>query len=188
MSFSIEITTSQQLEQLSNEPDIQLFTQAIWVIQRIMSQLVPGPHSFTLYRLYTYAYEFYDSNQYSRVINILMLMLEPFHGQWSDSWDLNFAISGTIDIMNDTFRRLKRMPPDSQRGLEDFSFDNLMTAFDFAVAINRLAIRKRLTTAAQTRLDTSLYEVILNLTELMLPQLSLEESHRFKKALHHFLR
>jgi ankyrin repeat protein len=190
MSFSIEITTSQQLEQLSNEPDIQLFTQAILVIQRIMSQLVRGPHSFTLYRLYTYAYEFYDSNQYSRVINILMLMLEPFRGQWSDSWDLNFAISGTLDIVNDSFRRLKRMPPDSQqRGLiEDFSFDNLMTAFDFAVAINRLAIRKRLTTAAQTRLDTSLYEVILNLTELMLPQLSLEESHRFKKALYHFLR
>lgn len=188
MGFSFEITTPQQLEQLDNaNNNIQLFTQAIWAIQRIMGQLIPEPHSFTLYRLYTYAYEFYDAGQYSRVVNILMLMLEPFRQQPSDCWDINFSIIGALDIMNDSFKRLNKMPPLSQQGLEDFSFDNLMAAFDFVVVVNRQDMRRELAPAAKTRLDTCLYDIVLNLTETMLPKLSQEDGHRFKKALYHFI-
>lgn len=187
MGFSFEITTPQELEQLDNaNNNIQLFTQAIWAIQRIMGQLIPEPHSFTLYRLYTYAYEFYDAGQYSRVVNILMLMLEPFRQQPSDCWDINFSIIGALDIMNDSFKNLNKMPPLSQQGLEDFSFDNLMAAFDFAVVVNRQEMRRELAPAAKGRLDTCLYDIVLNLTE-MLPKLSHEDGHRFKKALYHFI-
>jgi hypothetical protein len=115
-----------------------------------------------------------------------MLMLEPFRQQPSDCWDINFSIIGALDIMNDSFKNLNKMPPLSQQGLEDFSFDNLMAAFDFAVVVNRQEMRRELAPAAKGRLDTCLYDIVLNLTK-MLPKLSHEDGHRFKKALYHFI-
>ncbi|EFX75634.1 hypothetical protein DAPPUDRAFT_107737 [Daphnia pulex] len=92
-----------------------------------------------------------------KIVKSLYVGSQLFRQQWSDSMDINFSIIGALDVMDDSFKTLTKMPSLSQQSLEDFSFDNLMTAFDFAVIVNRQVMRTELAPAAKIHLDTCLW-------------------------------
>lgn len=152
LGFSLEFTTLEQLEQLETQEDIQLFTQVTIVIERIMSQISPGPHLFIASNFNAYANKYYENNCYGRVVEILMFMLELFKQQLSDNWIANYFVNNTIEMMIDGLLRLERLPPTNQNGVEQFSFENLMKAFNFAFSI-QCRPDPRMPIAAITRLE-----------------------------------
>ena len=158
-----EFQTEDELQEICNSPEIftRLQTQAVLVIQRIMSRLDPDPHPFFLYRLLQYGWVWFGTaNQYSSSVDVVIFILELLHSrQWKDVIDFEWCHSrvlGTLKVINYSRWMKKEPPPDRSQ----LPFDRFMVVINY-VSDLVLQLQKH-PNPLQSRKATELVEFISN--------------------------
>jgi len=192
MGFTLEFATLEELRQLKARLDfdnghleVNLFTQALLISQRILDQSDYEQRKYILTELCEYADEFYDAGQYNRVISIGMFMLDRFQGleEWEAEF-VNSVIIKTIEILNRSFFWLLELAGSDR---EEFTFANIMTTMEYTFEHNEQLQSVSHRGDDEYVVDWVIFEQVDILTEI-LPTLSGQESHRFKQCLYDFIR
>ena len=110
---------------------ILLETHALLIIQRITSRIDPDPHPFFLRRLLQFGMDWSSSQQYNRMVDVVLLALEPFHSrQWGDvvnhEWCHRFVSDAVIAVLYKLW--IKREPPPNTLLLP---FDSFMDVINY---------------------------------------------------------
>ena len=192
MGFALEFATMEELLQLEShldfdngDPEFNLYTQALLVLQRILDQSDPELKEYIFSVLYEYADMYHNNGRYNRAISIGMFMIEQFDGlvEWQDG-SLNSTIIKTIGTVVASFVELMELPiPDRQ----ELTFSNMMTIMDFTFEHNIQLRTVNDTDDDGDELDLLIFDQIDIMTEI-LPNVSEEENHRFKQHLYNFIR
>ncbi|EFX75445.1 hypothetical protein DAPPUDRAFT_107970 [Daphnia pulex] len=184
MGFTSEFLTLEHLEQIEAQLDfdndyleLNLYTQALLVIHRILDQSDPEQHKYILLQLCNHADRLHYEDHYNRAINIGMFMLDEFQGfeEWDD--EVNDIIIKTIGILVESFAKLKDVPS------SEFTFTNVMTTLENTLKVNHNSVN----ISEYQEFDLLIFDLIDFITE-MLPTLSKEESHQFKQIVYEFIR
>ena len=136
MGGAVEVNTLEQLMRLfTTEPHMQLMTQANMVNNRILQKISPGSNFLTCTRLLKYGKDYWSGNEYGRVVNIAMLILELIDLNDDDqNWDrMNVIINNTFNILSKSFSMLRRETANTNVR-EELSFANLMKVVEFSFA------------------------------------------------------
>ena len=112
-----EFRTQHELEQMFAQKSRSLLeSQALLVLQRILTRIDPDPHFFYIRRLLQFGKDWFSesANEYNRVVNVVLLALEPFHArQWEDVVNSDLFLKlvlGAVDMIK-YFRWMKKEPP-----------------------------------------------------------------------------
>jgi hypothetical protein len=198
MGFTSEFLTLEHLEQIEAQIDLWGFrpmdthwfrsmdTQALLVIHRILDRKDPEQHKYFLKQLCNCAtrfQHFYDN----RAINVGMFMLDEFQGlqEWDE--ETNEIIIETIGHLVKTFMILYEMRDEMPRFHHPLVFADIIKTLKFTLMHN---IHQASVVNIHSRYDrccSMIFDQIYLLTE-MLPKLSNQESHQFKKILYDFIR
>ena len=129
-----EFRTLDELDHIVSQIDLFLLeTQALLVIERIMSRLDPDPHPFFLRRLLNFSRDWFgNANQYRSSMDVVKLILELFHSrQWIDvieyHWCHCLVVDAVSNIMYSRWKK-KESPPDRSQ----LPFDSIMDAINYA--------------------------------------------------------
>jgi hypothetical protein len=142
MGFTSEFATLEHLDQLEAQlnfdfgyPELNLYTQALLVSQRMLHQSDPEQYKKDILGLlYDYAKVFYDERQFNRAISIGMYMMGQFQGleEWDDPF-VNSMIIKVIEILVGSFIELMDLPSSDR---EEFTFANIMTVMEYILEHN----------------------------------------------------
>ena len=118
-----EFTTEEELQELYDRPRsvFHLQTQALLIIQRVMSE--HHPHPFFLLRLIDYAFVwFLDQELYFRALNVVMLVLKELQAtKWEDDidseWPFNIVESAVVLLDCCLLEEKQILPPNSYSNL-----------------------------------------------------------------------
>ena len=134
LGASTEFRTLDELQEIANSPE-QLFllrTQALLVIQRILSRLDPDPHPFFLRCFLLFSRNlFRNAHQYSSRVDAVIVILEFFHSrQWKDVIDFDWCHRHVYDAVTSIMycRWIKIEPPPDTWQLP---FDSFVVALNF---------------------------------------------------------
>ena len=132
-----EFQTKNELEQMFAEGNrFLLESQALLVFQRILSRIHPEPHPFHLRRLLQFGQDWFsESSEYNQMVNVVLLVLEPFHARkWEDvvnnDWCYQLVI-GAIDMIKYYSWMQKEVPPNSSQ----LPFDSFTDAINYVSAL-----------------------------------------------------
>ncbi|XP_046441937.1 protein fem-1 homolog A-like [Daphnia pulex] len=183
MGFTSEFLTLEHLEQLEAQldfdddyPELNLYTQALLVIQRIMDKSNPEEHKYILALLCAYALNNFHNDR-NRAVSIGMYLLSQFQGLEDLDEDFNSVLIETIGMLVTNFKNLYDMPIGSDR--VELSFANLITTLESTLKVNQNTV-DYLDDYDNFALLT--LDLIGFLTD-MLPVLSKQESRRLKQTL-----
>jgi hypothetical protein len=183
MGFTSEFLTLEHLEQLEAQLDfdddyseLNLYTQALLVIQRIMDKSNPEEHIYILVLLCTYALNNFHNDR-NRAVSIGMYLLSQFQELEDLDEDFNSVLIETIGMLVTHFKNLYDMPISSDR--VELSFANLITTLESTLKVNQNTV-DYLDDYDNFALLT--LDLIGFLTD-MLPVLSKQESRRLKQTL-----
>ena len=136
-----EFRTSHELQEvLSQESHLLLQTQALLVIQRVMSRLDPDPHPFFLRRLLQYSKMwFQSSNQYRSSVDVVILILEVFRSRQWEGVILLVTANELIDysrrhLLLDSLRSIKYsrwMKKEPPPNTSQLPFDSFMDVINY---------------------------------------------------------
>ncbi|EFX75416.1 hypothetical protein DAPPUDRAFT_323340 [Daphnia pulex] len=187
MGFISEFLTLEHLEQIEAQLhylELNLYTQALLVIHRILDQSDSEQHKYILKQLCNYAARFHHYGQYNIAIKIGLFMVDEFQGL--QEWDeVNDIIIETIGDLVKNFMKLYEMPISYNR--VDFTFANVITTLEFTLMHN---IHQASVINIYSEYDDFCFLIFdqIDLLTEMLPKLNNQESHRFKQILYNFIR
>ena len=193
MDFTLEFVTMDELDQLevqlhfdNGDPGLNIYTQALLMINRILGQSDPEHKKYILTLFTEYADIHHDHGLFNQAISIGMYLMEQFDGlmEWGDGI-FNSSIIKTIEIVVASFVELLDLPIADRKEL---TFANIMTTIDYTFEHN---IHLRLVDDEGddgNELDLLVFDQIDIMTSDILPELNEQESHRFKQSLYKFIR
>jgi ankyrin repeat protein len=193
MGFTSEFATLEHLDQLQAQlnfdfgyPELNLYTQALLVSQRMLHQSDPEQYKKDILGLlYDYAKVFYDERQFNRAISIGMYMMGQFQElEELDGQFTHLVVIKVISILHGSFIGLRDLPSSNR---QEFTFDNIMTVLEYILEHNVQLRSVNYRGENGDVLDLMIIDQIDILTEL-LPRLNEQDSHRFKRTLYHFIR
>ena len=132
-----EFQTKIELEEmLAQGSRFLLESQALLVSHRILSRIDPDPHLFYLRRLLQFGQNWFsEPNEYNRMVNVVLLALEPFHArQWQDVIynDLSYQIVlGAVDMIK-YIRWVRKEPPPNSSQLP---FESLLVVINYVSSL-----------------------------------------------------